>query len=396
MSRLNYSSTVRACYLGYVTQAIVNNFSPLLFVRWGSEFGISLAKITSLITVNFCIQLVVDLLSVRLVDKIGYRVSAVGAHILCFIGLSGLAWLPQLMSSRYAGILVCMAVYAVGGGLTEVIISPIVEAAPFDNKSSRMSLLHSFYCWGHVLTVAASTLFFTLFGIGHWRAMAAIWSVVPLFNAFFFAFVPISSPNSETGGLKVRELFASGVFMPLLLCMFASGAAEQGLSQWASSFAEAGLHINKTAGDLAGPCLFAALMGLSRIAYSKWAAKMKLVSVMEGACALCIAAYCLASFSGRAALSLTGMALCGFSVGIMWPGSFSISCRRLPEGGTSMFALLALAGDLGCAGGPFVVGHAASAFGGELKKGLAFGIIFPVLLAGALALTRGRKRSQLG
>lgn len=384
-----YRRTITACFVGYIVQAVVNNFVPLLFLTFQRTYAIPLSQITLLVTFNFGVQLLVDLLSVGFVDKIGYRASMVIAHILSAAGLVLLTILPEVLSSPFAGILVAVMVYAIGGGLLEVLVSPVVEACPSDNKEKAMSMLHSFYCWGHVGVVLLSTLFFSVFGIDHWKILAVVWSVIPLYNAFVFVKVPMADLMEEgEEGLRLKELFRIKIFWILLLMMICAGASEQAVSQWASTFAEKGLGISKTAGDLAGPMAFAILMGTSRAFYGKYGDRIQLDKFMVYSCCLCILSYLGIALLPIPQFSLAACAICGLSVGIMWPGSFSKASAALPRGGTAMFALLALGGDVGCSGGPTVVGFVSSMFDDDLKRGILAGIIFPVLLLTGIILCR--------
>ena len=378
--RRSYNHTLYASYLGYITQAIVNTFVPLLFLTFQSTYQISLERITSLVTVNFGIQLVVDLLSTKWVDKIGYRISIVAAHICAAGGLAGLGIFPDLFPDPYWGLLFAVGLYAVGGGLIEVLVSPIVEACPTEKKSAAMSLLHSFYCWGCVLVILISTLFFSIFGIANWRVLSLFWAALPLLNAFYYSQVPIATLHEEGEAMPARKLFSSGVFWVFALLMVCAGASEQAMSQWASAFAESGLQISKSVGDLAGPCMFSILMGVTRVFYAKFSERINLTAFMIGSGILCIVSYLLASLSVYPLLSLVGCGLCGLSVGILWPGAFSLACTACPKGGTAMFALLALAGDLGCSAGPSLVGFVSDAAQGNLKAGLLAAIGFPILL----------------
>lgn len=379
---LQYKHTVRACFVGYVVQAIVNNFAPLLFLTFQAQYGIPLSQITVLITVNFALQLAVDFVSAFFIDKIGYRVSIVAAHAFAAAGLVLMTVLPEIMLSPFAGLLIAVMCYAVGGGLLEVLVSPIVEACPTDNKEQAMSLLHSFYCWGSVAVVGLSTLFFALFGTRSWRYLALMWAAVPLANAFVFSKVPIA-PLIEDGekGLSIKELFKNKMFWIFMLLMLCSGASEQAVSQWASTFAERGLGVSKTIGDLTGPMLFSVLMGLSRLIYGKFGGRIKLDSIMLGSGVLCIISYLIITLTDSSVLGLCGVALCGLSVGIMWPGTFSKASASIKGGGTAMFALLALCGDLGCSGGPTFAGMMASRFGDNLKIGMLCAIVFPAVLS---------------
>lgn len=391
----DYRHTIAASYIGYITQAIVNNFAPLLFLTFRGEYGIPLGKIGLLVTLNFGTQLLVDLLSAKYVDRIGYRISIVAAHVFAAAGLIGLGVLPDLLPDPYLGICLAVILYAVGGGLTEVLISPIVEACPTDGKSAAMSLLHSFYCWGSVLVVVVSTILFSVLGIGAWRTVACLWAVIPVFNAFYFSQVPIAALVEDGESMTIGDLFRSNIFWILALLMICSGASEQSMSQWASAFAESGLHVSKAVGDLAGPCFFSILMGTARVVHARFAEKLELSKYL-GVCAIiCIGSYLAASLSPSAVFSLIGCGICGFSVGAMWPGTFSLASETCPKGGTAMFALLALAGDAGCSLGPTVVGFVSAGFQDDLKKGLLAAIVFPVLLLVGLALCRRGMERQI-
>ncbi len=378
--RENYNHTIYACYIGYITQAIVNNFAPLLFLTFQSTYDISIDKITFLVTMNFGVQLIVDFLAAKFVDKIGYRTCVVAAHIFSAIGLAGLAIFPIIFINHYIGLLVAILFYAIGGGLIEVLVSPIVEACPTERKEAAMSLLHSFYCWGHVFVIISSTLFFMFIGIEHWRILACLWAIIPLINAFYFVNVPIQTLVEDDEGISIRDLFKIKIFWVLLLLMICAGASEQAMSQWASAFAESGLNVSKTIGDLAGPCSFAILMGCSRVFYSKFSEKIKLKNFMIISGGLCIVRYLIASQAANPIIGLNGCGLCGLSVGVLWPGTFSIASGTLRTGGTAMFAFLALAGDVGCSLGPTVVGTVSGAFQDDLKRGFLVAIIFPVFL----------------
>ena len=389
MKKNNYQLTMYACFIGYIVQAIVNNFLPLLFVTFQKTYSIPLTQITLLITLNFGIQLVIDMLSAGFVDKIGSRDSAIIAHVCSAAGLVLLTVLPEAFPDPFAGILIAVFIYAIGGGLIEVLISPILEACPTDNKEKAMSLLHSFYCWGHVGVVLISTLFFTLFGIENWKILAVCWAVVPAVNIILFAKAPIYSLHEEgETGLTLKQLFTRKIFWVMMLMMLCAGASEQAVSQWASTFAEQGLGVSKTIGDLAGPMSFAALMGLSRLLYGKFGDKLDLDKFMRMSCLLCIAAYLCISLVPLPAVGLVGCAVCGFSVGIMWPGTFSKASAAVKGGGTALFAMLALAGDVGCSGGPTLAGFISGCFNGELRAGILAAIVFPVLLLIGIQLAK--------
>ena len=379
--KYSYDSTMRACFTGYIVQAIVNNFAPLLFLTFQRTYHIPLQQITLLVTFNFGIQLLTDLLSVAFVDRMGYRASMVLAHILSALGLICLTVLPERMGHPFAGILISVIVYAVGGGLLEVLVSPVVEACPSTHKEKAMSMLHSFYCWGHVGVVLFSSIFFKLAGIENWKLLAVLWAVIPILNALIFTRVPIAPvlPEGEEG-MTIVTLFQNRTFWLLFVMMICAGASEQSVSQWASLFAEKGLGISKTAGDLAGPMAFAFLMGASRAFYGNYGEKINLDRFMAVSSVLCILSYLCLVFMPVPVLSLAGCALCGLSVGILWPGTFSRASKALPAGGTALFALLALGGDIGCSGGPTLVGMVSGMCKGNLKAGILVALIFPVLL----------------
>ena len=390
--RTSYTHTIYASYVGYITQAVVNNFAPLLFLTFAGDYGLTLDQITLITTVNFLVQLCVDLLSAKWIDRIGYRAGIIAAHALAGAGLVGMAALPQMLDNAYTGLMAAVVLYAIGGGIIEVLISPIVEACPTEKKEAAMSLLHSFYCWGHVAVVLISTAFFTVFGVESWRILACLWAAVPILNIFYFSQVPIYPIVSEQEKLPVRRLLGQKTFWLIVVLMVCAGASEQAMGQWTSAFAESALGVSKTVGDLAGPCAFALLMGTARALYGKFSDRIPLKKAMLGSAVLCIGCYGLAAFAGNPVLGLLGCALCGFSVGIFWPGTFSLAAKELPSGGTAMYALLALAGDLGCSSGPTVVGLAANAIGGQLKAGLLAAVIFPIWML--LGILRVRRKSR--
>lgn len=378
-SNTGYSRTIKASCLGYVTQAVVNNLAPLLFLTFQELYNISMERITLLITLNFTIQLFVDLLSAGLIDRVGYRRAIVFAHICSAAGIGGMSVFPAICGDAYMGLVMSVVLYAVGGGLIEVLISPIVEACPTEKKDASMSLLHSFYCWGHVIVVIVTTLFFAVFGRTWWKVLCALWALLPVCNAIYFGRVPIRSLNEEQEPMPWRGMFSEKLFLIFVLLMLCAGASEQAMSQWASVFAESGLQMPKEAGDLAGPCMFAALMGVSRLTYARFSDRISLKRFMLGSSVLCIVSYVLAVFSENPVLGLAGCGLCGLSVGILWPGTYSLASRSLPGGGTAMFAFLALAGDLGCTLGPTVVGMASAGIG-SIQGGLLTAIFFPGML----------------
>lgn len=380
MKTEKYQRTKIACYLGFVTQAIAANFAPLLFLKFHNDYSIPLGKIAIISTVFFFTQLLVDLFCAKFVDKIGYRVSIVTSEVCSALGLLALAFLPDLLPNAFAGILISVVIYAIGCGLIEVLGSPIVEACPFENKEATMSLLHSFYCWGTVGTILISTAFFALFGIESWKWLAVIWALIPAVNIYNFATCPIVPIVDEGKGMGIKKLVKSPMFLVAICLMICAGASELSMAQWASAYAEAALNLSKMAGDLAGPCMFAVTMGISRVIFGKYGEKMSLRGFMIGSGFLCVVSYLLASVSDNPIIGLIGCITCGFSVGIMWPGTLSISSKKFPLGGTAMFALLAMAGDFGGSIGPAIVGRVAQNAGDNIRAGMGVGLIFPAVL----------------
>ena len=395
----NYKLTLKACYLGFITQAIAANFAPLLFLTFHTNYHISLGKVALIPTAFFLSQLIVDALCARYVDKLGYRRGIIASQAASAAGLIGLAFLPDLFPDPFVGIILSVIIYALGSGLIEVLGSPIVEACPFDNKESVMSLLHSFYCWGSLGTVLLSTLFFLVFGVEHWRILACLWAIVPLYNISNFLRCPIEHLVEDGKGMTIGQLCKAPLFWVAVLLMMCSGASELAMAQWASAYAEDALGLTKVIGDLMGPCLFAIAMGISRVLYGKFGEKLELTGFMLGSGALCLVCYLLASMTAQPGWGLVGCIVCGFSVGIMWPGTLSITSARMPLGGTALFALLAMAGDLGGALGPSLVGYVTQLNGDNLRAGLSVGCIFPIgLMIGLIIMRRysGKRPSGSG
>ena len=391
-----FRKTTVSCFAAYVVQAVVNNFVPLLLVQFNREFGITLGQFTLLTSLNFGLQLCIDLLAVKFIDRIGYKLAMIIAHGFSFLGIAGLSVLPGLFNNHFGGVLICMFLYACGGGLLEVVVSPIVDAIPSGSKSASMSLLHSFYCWGHAGVIALSTLFFVLAGIRHWRILALLWSLIPLVNGIIFTGMklPETLPGyslrakaaavAKKAGVKGRfrlgQMLSTGTFWLFFAMMFFSGSSEQSIAQWVSAFAEKGLGVNKSAGDIAGTLLFAVMMGISRTFFGKAGKKLSLNIYMTASAFMCVAFYLCIIFIPNALVKLIFCGLCGFSVGIFWPGTFSAASASLSRFGTPLFALLALAGDLGCMCGPGLVGTVSAAFGGNMIPGIGAAVVFPAFM----------------
>lgn len=387
----SFKHTIRACFLGYIVQAVINNFAPLLFLTFQTQYNIPLSKITILIGFNFIVQLCVDLASAGFAERLGYRKSMLLAHGLSVLGFVGLGVLPEVLPSPFWGLLISVFMYAVGGGLLEVLVSPIVENCPTDNKERTMSVLHSFYCWGVVLVIGVSTAFFAVFGVENWRVLALLWTALPIADGLMFLFVPIPKPVAEGEGMKIREFLGSGKFRIFFAMMFCSGATEMAVSQWSSALCEEALGITKALGDLFGMAGFAAFMGAARSLFGKFGARLSLSKTIALSAVICVFSYLLISLVPSPFIALLGCALCGFGVGILWPGTFSQCSAAFPRGGTAMFAILALGGDIGCAVGPAIAGFGADLFGGDLRIGVLFAIVFPLLMAAFSAVSAKSK-----
>ena len=380
MNKLNHKHTITACFVGYICQAIIVNFAPLLFLTFSNTYHIPLEQITLLITVNFGVQLITDLIASRYAHRLGYRKSIIAAHLFCGLGLVSMAFLPDMMPPL-VGLLIACSLYAIGGGLLEVLVSPIVESCPSQNKAGIMSLLHSFYCWGVVATVLISTGFFVLFGIENWKILSVLFALVPFANVFFFALVPLYPiGDAENDEPNYKKLFTQKIFWLMLIMMICAGASELAVAQWASSLAEKGLQVDKTTGDLLGACGFAVMMGLARVLYAKFSEKISMKIATMASAALCIVSYLMIGLSPSPAIGLIGCMICGFAVGVFWPGTFSLAAESVKYGGTTMFALLALAGDLGCSVGPTVAGFMSGVFGGNLQLGILCAVLFPAVM----------------
>lgn len=388
IKKLSFAHTQLACSLSYVSQAIAATFLPLLFIRFQKEFGFSLKSLTGLITITFLTEIIIDAASPFFIKVLGYRRSMILANAFSAAGFAGLSFMADAFDKPYAGIAACVVLYAVGSGFDEVLVSPIVEACPTQNKAGAMGFVHSAFSIGCASVVLLSTLFFNTAGIENWRALALLWAVIPLLNSVFFCFVPIRTLEEEKGRGKFSDMLKNPLFWLLGTAMVCSGASELSMSQWASAFAEAGLKVSKTTGDLLGPCAFAVLMGASRIIYAKISDKYDISKILTAGSVLCIASYLAASLSHNSFIALLGCCVCGMAVAPMWPGTFSLAAKHIPNASTAMFAAFALLGDLGCTVGPTLVGIVSGAGNNDISKGLLRSAVFPALMLGCLAFIR--------
>ncbi|MBE6593246.1 MAG: MFS transporter [Ruminococcaceae bacterium] len=381
--KLNAKHTMGASYIGYTTQALAINYAPLLFITFENSYGISISKISLLIAISFVTQLLVDAFEAKFSSRFDTRISIIAGHICSALGLVSYAILPEILPDAFVGLVIATVLGGIGGGVIEVLISPIVEACPTKNKAKAMSLLHSFYCWGTALTILISSLFFSFVGIERWRSLTCLWALIPMAGAVMFSVVPIYKLEADTKDqeyLPKKNLSRSPLFWAFVAMMFCAGAAEMAMIQWASSFAEAVLGIDKTAGDLLGPFAFAIFMGVTRLAYAFMSKKIKLAAFFMVSAALCVISYLLTALSPYPLLSLVGCTLCGISVAVMWPGTYSLATENITFGGVRMFALLALAGDVGCVVGPSVAGFIADAFGNDLRISFIVSALFPLAI----------------
>lgn len=386
-TKLGYSHTRAACCLAYVTQSVAAMFMPLLFVRFGSEFGLSLDRLTALVTVTFFTQIFVDAAAPLIVKKTGYRALAITAALFSFCGILGLYFMADIVPGAFWGLFICTVLYAIGSGLIEVLITPIVDSCPTDKKAGSMAFVHSAYCAGCALVVLLSTVYFAVFGIENWRYLAVLFSAVPLLAAVSFSLVPIVTPEEVRERGRVRDMFKDPLFWLFGVVMICAGASELSMSQWASAFAEAGLGVSKTMGDLLGPCAFAVLMFIGRILYGRISDRVDIIKVMFGCGALCIVSYLLASFASNPVVALMGCCLCGLAVAPMWPATFSLCGKYMPNISSAVFAVYALLGDVGCTGGPTAVGI-ISGDSSNISKGLSVALVFPALLIVCLAAVK--------
>lgn len=389
--------TKLAGYVGYLTQALVINFPPLLFITFINTYSLSMSKISLLILVSFAVQLSVDAFAAKFSSRLNIRRTMLFAFSSAAIGIMGFGFLPELLPNPFVALLICTFVASIGAGFVEVFVSPIIEACPTGKKSAAMSILHSFYAWGHAGIIILSTLFFTFIGIEHWRILSFIWAIIPIIGFIGFSIVPIYTLAGDKKEIeataKKEPLWKSRFFIIFFIIMVCAGAAEQVLAQWASTFAESGLGVNKAIGDVLGPCSFALLMGISRIIYARSSSRIDLRHFILASSVLCVAAYTVVAISQTPAISLIACALCGLGAGMMWPGTYSLAAKNLPTMSIKTFALLALGGDVGCILGPAVAGVVAEKFGNDLRIGFAISILFPLIMT-ILLLTINKKRKE--
>ena len=391
MKKLSFGHTYFSCYIGIFVQAVVCGFMPLLFVMFNREYHIPLYLITLFTTVNFLTQLVTDTVSILFVERIGYRRLGVLAHLLTFVGLFLLGIASPKSDNLYAVIMSAVVLFSVGGGLLEVMLSPVIEGCPSKNKAAAMSMLHSMFGFGSAATILITTGAIWLFGWQNWQNIALFWSVIPLLNAIYFMFIPINDMVGKDERTPIKKLLSDRRFWGFFLIMACGGASEIGISQWSSAFAEKSLGVSKAVGDILGPCAFALMLALSRFSYSKLADKIDLEKCIIACGVFGVLCYSVAALAPFEMVALIACGLCGFFMGVLWPGTLSLAAKAYPMGGATLFALMALGGDVGCTTGPTIVGFVSSIFGGELKAGLLTGALFPLILVVGLLILRRKK-----
>lgn len=387
----DYRLTIRCCYLGMFVQAIVINLAPILFIPFKEQLGLTFEQLGRLILINFVTQVAFDLIAGATVTRLGVRRMVVAAHILVTLGLWLFAWLPGRLTSPYAGLVIGTIVFSMGGGVLELLLSPIINAVPSERKAADMSLLHSFYAWGQMTVILLTALAVFVLPAGPWRWVAPFWSIVPALGAWGFSRAPIPPFVEEEKRHRLRELLRVPAFLAAMLGLALAGASEIAISQWISAFAEKALRFPKLLGDLGGVCLFAAALGVGRTWYGLYGHKVCIRTRMIGGALLATVMYVLASLSPWPWVSLLACVMSGLAVSLFWPGLLSLTAVRFPLAGASMFAVLCAAGDMGCALAPWAVGLCADrvtalglgggmgwtpeAFG--LRMGLLAGALFP-------------------
>ncbi len=373
-----YFPTKLAGYVGFVVQAIVNNFLPILFIVFQNVYNLSYEKLGRLILFNFATQMFIDLITPKIIAKIGYRKAASLSQGAAAAGLILLGTLPSLMNNTYLAIIISIIIYATGSGLMEVILSPMIEMLPTGNKSGNMAVLHSFYCWGQAFTVLVTTGLVFLFGFKQWYFIPAIWAIIPFLNMFSFLRVPIVQPSPDEKMSTFSELVKKPLFLVYMVMMFCAGASEIAMAEWASIFAQNALGVSKAIGDITGPCAFALFMGTGRVVYAKLSKKVSFTKMLVILNIFCFVCYMVVAVCKIPIIALIFCAVCGFTVSISWPGIYSAGARTFTTGGAVMFSVFAMCGDTGCALGPWLIGVLADKF--SLNVGFAAASVFPLVM----------------
>ena len=361
-----------ACEFGITTQSAVNNLAPILFVIFKDNFGISYTMIASLMLFNFLVQIATDFTAIKILGILDYRKSGILAQACAALGLIMLGVLPNIIPI-YPALFTSTLFMAFGGGLLEVMVSPIVDSLEKGQSSAKMNMLHSFFCWGQVAVVLTATAAIKLFGSNIWYIIPISWAIVPIISIFMFSVVPIPEIARAERRSGEKLPVKSKAFLFMCFLMVASGASEITMAEWASVFAQKGLGIDKFTGDILGPCLFAVLMGSGRLLFGVFGSRVRLKSALTYYSILCTICYIVAATAKNPYIALFFCALTGFSVSIMWPGVYSYSSSVIKQGKTAMFGILALCGDVGCSLGSWLTGS-MSDFSLTFPKVLEFAV----------------------
>ena len=377
----SYKSTIAACYIGSFVQAIIVNTTPILFIPLREQFGLTFQQMGLLVLINFISQVGCDILFSNAIDKYGFRRFVVAAHGLAVVGLVLFAASPLLFDRPFAGFVTATIIFSGSGGLLELLLSPIVNAIPTDEKAGAMSVLHSFYSWGQAAVILLTTVLLFVFGRAWWQWIILIWTLVPLFNFFFLMRVPFAPNVPEEQRQGMDKILLKPFFIAALATILCGAAAELCISQWASAYLEEAMRLPKVVGDVGGVCLFAVMMGVGRLFYGMYGKKINVSLMMLIGTVGAAACYITVALSGTAVLSLLACGLCGLCVSLLWPGTLVVASEHYPLAGAWMFAILA-AGDIGASAGPWLMGVVA-----EQAHRLPF-------LSGLL--TQGMSPDQLG
>lgn len=406
----HYRLTTISCFVGIFAQAVIINLAALLFMPLMRLHGLTYVQLGTLVAVNFSVQVGSDLVFSGLIDRIGFRRLVLPACLVGSLGLFLFALAPVLLPGRvFAGLLAATAVYSAAGGLLEVLLSPIVNAIPNEEKGAAMSLLHSFYAWGQMATIILTTLFLFLVGERHWQWMVGFWALLPLANFLLFLKAPFPPSVPEEHRLNMGDLILKPFCLLAFAAIFFGASAEVLMNQWTSAFMERALLLPKLTGDLFGMCGFALMLGLGRAWHGKYGARFDISKALVAMSALAVLCYLVVALAPGSWPGLLACMVCGFATSLLWPGTLIVASERYPLAGAWMFALLAAAGDVGAGLGPWftgwVVDHAIDTaaalrleqwlgIGGEqaaLRLGILAGTIAPLL---ALLCHWGMKRMR--
>lgn len=352
----SYQLTTISCFVGIFCQAVSSNITAILFIPLMTLYGLSYVHLGLLVGINFTTQVLVDIIASRLVDRYGFRVFVLPSDILAVIGLVLFGLTPVLFDNILTGLVFSTIIFSASCGLQEVMLSPIVNAIPHNDKGPAMALMHSFYAWGQVATIIITTLFLFFFGIENWQVIVFLWALVPLVNFFMFLAAPFPGVIHENQRMTMRDLILKPFYLVALLAIMGGAATELVMNQWSSTFSEKVLELPKVTGDILGMCGFAVFLGLGRVLYGRYGSKINMNNVLVGSAAAAVVCYIAVAISPLPAISLAACAVCGLAASLLWPGTLVITAEKYPLAGAWIFAILAAAGDIGAASGPFAAG----------------------------------------